>query len=77
MFRCRFRSDSSEEVAAPGEVLIQGEQQLSRHPEGLWRRKLSVARRHTLVVFAGSVYLRELRPPPASAEAPREPGPEV
>ena len=38
MFRCRFRSDSSEEVAAPGEVLIQGEQQLSWHPEGLWRR---------------------------------------
>ena len=40
-------------------------------------RKLSVARRRTLVVFAGSVYLRDLRPPPAGAEAPREPGPEV
>ena len=40
-------------------------------------RKLSVARRRTLVVFAGSVYLRELRPPPAGAEGPREPGPEV
>ena len=30
----------------------------------------------TLVVFAGSVYLRDLRPPPAGAAAPREPGPD-
>ena len=40
-------------------------------------REISVARRRTLVVLAGSVYLRELRLPPAGAAAPREPGPDV
>ena len=29
------------------------------------------------MVLASSVYLRDLRPPPAGAAAPREPGPEV
>ena len=31
----------------------------------------------TSMVLAGSVYLRELRLPPAGAAAPREPGPDV
>lgn len=41
-------------------------------------RKLAFApRRRALLVLAGSVYLRDPRPPRAGAAAPLEPGPEV
>ena len=39
--------------------------------------KIAVPPRRTAAVLAGSLYLMDLRPPPAGASAPWEPGPAV